>query len=143
MHSEKIFADLANRTARLAGSAPAFAACLALVGLWAAAGPLFQFSEAWQLTINTGTTIVTFLMVFLIQNTQNRDGLAVQTKLDELILTSSAENEFIGIESLTDSELKVLHARCATAAAHHDRLALIAKEELSSRMQTSAERLSN
>ncbi len=83
--------------------------------------------------INTGTTIVTFLMVFLIQNTQNRDSLAQQTKLDELILTSEAENKFIGIERLTDSERETLHARCAFAAAKHDRLALLAREEITTR----------
>ncbi|AYM66088.1 hypothetical protein At12D13_49360 (plasmid) [Agrobacterium fabrum] len=66
--------------------------------------------------INTGTTIITFLMVFLIQNTQNRDGAALQTKLDEIILSSDAENEFIGIEKLTDNELEALHPRCERAA---------------------------
>jgi low affinity Fe/Cu permease len=96
-------------------------------------GPAFHFSQTWQLVINTGTTIVTFLMVFLIQNTQNRDSLALQTKLDELILTSDAENEFIGIERLTDHELEALHARCAFAAKAHERLARRAKAEISTR----------
>ena len=141
MSIERTFARLASRTARLAGSARAFALCVAVVILWAATGPLFHFSEAWQLVINTGTTIVTFLMVFLIQNTQNRDGLALQTKLDELILTSDAENEFIGIERLTDVELEVLHARCAQAAARHDRLALQARAEMASRRRGSSNRL--
>jgi low affinity Fe/Cu permease len=76
----------------------------------------FGFSETWQLVINTGTTIITFLMVFLIQNTQNRDGAALQTKLDEIILSSDAENEFIGIEKLTDKELEALHLRCEKSA---------------------------
>ena len=79
-------------------------------------GPLFQFSETWQLVINTTTTIITFLMVFLIQNTQNRDGAALQTKLDELIRSSSAGDEFIGIEKLTDEQLAALHERCEAAA---------------------------
>ena len=83
-----------------------FIVCCAIVIVWAVTGPLFGFSDTWQLIINTGTTIVTFLMVFLIQNTQNRDGIAIQAKLDELIRASTAHNAFIGIEHLTDEELK-------------------------------------
>ncbi|WP_066684153.1 low affinity iron permease family protein [Caulobacter sp. CCH9-E1] len=114
---DKLFAKFANITARITGSPPAFLACVALVLVWAISGPFFGFSETWQLVINTGTTIVTFLMVFLIQNTQNRDGVALQTKLDELIrATTDAENEFIGIEKLTDKELEALHARCKARA---------------------------
>ncbi|MGH1557480.1 low affinity iron permease family protein [Caulobacter segnis] len=108
---DKLFAKFANITAKITGSPPAFLICVALVLVWAVSGPLFGFSETWQLVINTGTTIVTFLMVFLIQNTQNRDGIALQTKLDELIrATTEAENEFIGIEKLTDKEPRG-HAR--------------------------------
>jgi len=135
MDLERAFSTFATRTARIAGSPPAFAGCLLVVLAWAATGPIFGYSQTWQLVINTGTTIVTFLMVFLIQNTQNRDGLALQTKLDELILTSEAEDEFVGIERLTDRELEQLHARCARAAAVHQRLALRAREEISSRRQ--------
>jgi low affinity Fe/Cu permease len=114
---DKLFAKFANVTARITGSPPAFLVCVAVVLLWAVSGPLFGFSETWQLVINTGTTIITFLMVFLIQNTQNRDGVALQTKLDELIrATTDAENEFIGIEKLTDKELEVMHARCKARA---------------------------
>lgn len=113
---DKFFAKFANETARVAGSPAAFLACVVLVLVWAVSGPFFSFSETWQLVINTGTTIVTFLMVFLIQNTQNRDGAAVQTKLDELIRTSDAENEFMGIEKLTDKELEVLHTQCEQMA---------------------------
>ena len=109
---DKLFAKFANATARVSGSPPAFIACVAVVAVWAATGPIFKFSQTWQLVINTGTTIITFLMVFLIQNTQNRDGTAMQTKLDELILTSAAENQFIGIEKLTEKELEVMHAQC-------------------------------
>jgi len=109
---DKLFAQFANATARITGSPPAFILCVLLVLAWAVTGPIFKFSETWQLVINTGTTIITFLMVFLIQNTQNRDGEAVQTKLDELILTSSAEDDFVGIESLTEKELAAMHARC-------------------------------
>ena len=135
MNLDRLFSSFASRTARITGSAPAFAGCVVVIAAWAASGPAFDFSQTWQLVINTGTTIVTFLMVFLIQNTQNRDSLALQTKLDELILTSEAENEFIGIERLTDGELEKLHARCALAAVVHDRLALRAKEEIETRRQ--------
>jgi low affinity Fe/Cu permease len=114
---DKLFAKFANVTAKAAGSPPAFLICVALVVTWAVTGPLFGFSETWQLVINTGTTIITFLMVFLIQNTQNRDGVALQTKLDELIrATTDAENEFIGIEKLTDKELEAMHAHCKARA---------------------------
>lgn len=113
---DRIFGNFANAAARAAGSPVAFLTCVTAVVFWAASGPVFDFSEKWQLIINTGTTIVTFLMVFLIQNTQNRDGAALQTKLDELIRSSDAEDEFIGIEKLTDKELDELHARCEEAA---------------------------
>jgi low affinity Fe/Cu permease len=90
-----------------------FALSLILIVVWAVTGPLFGFSDTWQLVINTGTTIVTFLMVFLIQNTQNRDGAAIQAKLDELIRASAAQNRFIGIEGLAEEELDELRARLA------------------------------
>ena len=115
---EHLFAKFASATARATGSPIAFLLCLAVVVLWAVSGPFFGFSETWQLVINTGTTIVTFLMVFLIQNTQNRDGTALQTKLDELIRSSAAKNEFMGIEKLTDHELEALHAKCEESARH-------------------------
>jgi len=119
---DKLFAKFANVTARVTGSPAAFLICVALVLLWAVSGPVFKFSETWQLVINTGTTIITFLMVFLIQNTQNRDGLALQTKLDELIrATTEAEDDFIGIEKLTDKELEVMHAHCKQRADRHMR----------------------
>ena len=113
---EKQFTRFANATAKIAGSPGAFLLAVMLIFVWAVSGPLFGFSETWQLVINTGTTIITFLMVFLIQNTQNRDGYALQTKLDELIRSSNAENIFMGIEKLTDKELEELHARCETSA---------------------------
>jgi low affinity Fe/Cu permease len=104
------------------GQPIAFLLCVTAVVIWAASGPIFKFSETWQLVINTGTTIITFLMVFLIQNTQNRDGAALQAKLDELILASTAENQFIGIEKLTDKELANLHAHCVQQAKKHQQL---------------------
>lgn len=87
-----------------------------IILVWGAAGPYFQYSDTWQLVINTGTTIITFLMVFLIQNTQNRDTLAVQTKLDELIRTSNAQNRYVGIERLTEEELETLRRMCEKRA---------------------------
>ncbi|WP_189546082.1 low affinity iron permease family protein [Mesorhizobium sp. M2E.F.Ca.ET.209.01.1.1] len=118
---EKAFTWMANRVAHLAGLPWTFALCLLIVVIWAASGPIFGFSDTWQLVINTGTTIVTFLMVFLIQNTQNRDGAAIQAKLDELIRVSRAHNHFIGIEHLTESEVEEIRAKCEAAAKRHDR----------------------
>ena len=100
------FERLANRVSTAAGRPRAFLLALAIVVIWGLSGPLFHWSDTWQLVINTGTTIVTFLMVFLIQNAQNRDGAAIQAKLDELIrAVSHARNEFIGIEHLTEGDL--------------------------------------
>jgi len=87
-----------------------------VVLVWAITGPLFQYSDTWQLVINTGTTIVTFLMVFLIQNSQNRDSAAIQVKLDELIRVSTAHNSFVGIEHLTDDELEEIRTKCERRA---------------------------
>ncbi len=87
-----------------------------VVIVWAVTGPLFGYSDTWQLVINTGTTIVTFLMVFLIQNSQNRDGAAIQVKLDELIRVSAAHNSFVGIEHLTDDELEDIRTKCELRA---------------------------
>uniref|UniRef100_UPI00289D1354 low affinity iron permease family protein n=2 Tax=Brevundimonas TaxID=41275 RepID=UPI00289D1354 len=106
---EKLFNHLANATAKLAGRPWTFIVCLAVVLIWAVTGPVFKFNETWQLVINTGTTIVTFLMVFLIQNTQNRDAAAMHAKMDELIYAvKKADAGFIGIEHLTDKELAVI-----------------------------------
>ena len=106
------FTTVASATSRWTGRASAFLLCVLVVLVWAATGPLFHYSDTWQLVINTGTTIVTFLMVFLIQNTQNRDNAAIQAKLDELIRASKAKNEFIGIEHLSDAELDEILERC-------------------------------
>lgn len=106
---EKLFNHLANGTAKLAGRPWTFIVCLAVVLIWAVTGPVFRYSETWQLVINTGTTIVTFLMVFLIQNTQNRDAAAMHAKLDELVYAvKKADAAFIGIEHLTDKELAAI-----------------------------------
>ena len=103
---EKSFVRFATATSKLAGRSWTFVVCLAVVLAWAASGPLFGFSETWQLVINTGTTIVTFLMVFLIQNTQNRDGAAMHAKLDELIhAIAKADERFVGVEHLTAEDL--------------------------------------
>jgi low affinity Fe/Cu permease len=103
------FAHVAQRVAILTGHYQSFLIALLIIVVWAATGPLFRFSDTWQLVINTGTTIVTFLMVFLIQNTQNRDGLAMQLKLDELVrATEAADNAIIRAEDETDEELAQL-----------------------------------
>src|SRR5829696_7336426 len=112
----RLFTDVATAVAHATGKPLAFGACVLVVLVWAISGHFFGYSDTWQLIINTGTTIVTFLMVFLIQNTQNRDGAAIQTKLDELIRSSAAQNRYIGIEHLTEEELEDLRARCETRA---------------------------
>ena len=108
----KLFGDFANAIAHAAGRPLAFISACAIVALWAIAGPIFSFSDTWQLVINTGTTIVTFLMVFLIQNSQNRDNAAMQVKLDELVRVSKVKNMFVGIEHLTDDEIEELRRKC-------------------------------
>ncbi len=107
------FSVFAQATAQGSGHPAAFLAAVAVVLVWIVSGPLFHYSDTWQLVINTGTTIVTFLMVFLIQNTQNRDTMAVQLKLSELVLAmKGAENKFAAIEDLSDEELQELHEDC-------------------------------
>ena len=110
------FARFAKATARASGHAVTFGLAAVVILVWAATGPLFRFSDTWQLVINTGTTIVTFLMVFLIQNTQNRDSLAIHLKLDELIRAlSHARNHLIDLEELEDEELAALQEEFRTA----------------------------
>ena len=107
----KIFAKVAERVSHLAGTPWAFAAALSSIVLWAFLGPAFGFSDTWQLVINTATTIVTFLMVFLIQNTQNRDNKALHAKLDDLILmTAGADNALIEAEQLSEEEIDSLRS---------------------------------
>lgn len=104
------FATFAQKTSQWTGHPAAFLLAVAVVVVWIVTGPVFNYSDTWQLVINTGTTIVTFLMVFLIQNTQNRDMMSMQLKLSELVLAmKGAEDRFAVIEDLTDDELEELH----------------------------------
>src|SRR5438874_3078361 len=106
------FSRFARWAALMLGNPVAFMVAVVIIVVWAMTGPLFHFSDTWQLVINTGTTIVTFLMVFLIQNTQNRDSEAVQLKLDELIRSmQGAHNVLLDVEELTEQELDGLRAR--------------------------------
>lgn len=105
-----IFRKISHRIAYITGTAGAFTAALAIIIIWAITGPYFHFSDTWQLVINTSTTIVTFLMVFLIQNTQNRDSKEVQLKLDELLrAVKGARTGMVDLEDLSDDELEALH----------------------------------
>ena len=116
-HPGEWFGQFARAVAILAGKPVVFLLALAIVLVWAITGPMFGYSDTWQLVINTGTTIVTFLMVFLIQNTQNRDQLAMQIKLSELIFAMrGAENRLAAAEDMTDEELEALHADCKKRA---------------------------
>ena len=106
-----------------AGSSTAFAIALAVIAAWILTGPIFHYSDTWQLVINTGTTIVTFLMVFLIQRTQNKSALAVQLKLNEIVAAlDGASNRLVSVEDLSEEELSVLYT-------HYQRLAEMAKHD--------------
>ncbi|HVZ02245.1 MAG TPA: low affinity iron permease family protein [Dongiaceae bacterium] len=119
-----LFHCFANSTARAAGHPASFAAAVLVILAWAAMGPVFGYSDTWQLVINTGTTIVTFLMVFLIQNSQNREAKAVQLKLDEIIRAlEGAHNTLLNLEDLDEKELDAIHKRY-TALAERARQAL-------------------
>jgi low affinity Fe/Cu permease len=117
MNVGQAFAKVANAASRGAGRASTFAVAVAIVLTWAISGPMFGFSDTWQLVINTGTTIVTFLMVFLIQNSQNRDSAAIQVKLDEIIRTGQVRNSFVGIEHLAEDEIEELRRTSEAKAA--------------------------
>ena len=141
MDANRLFTRFANGTSKVAGRPVAFIICITVVAGWAISGPMFGFSDTWQLLINTSTTIITFLMVFLIQNTQNRDNAALQAKLDELIRVGDSDNKFIGIEHLTDQELEVILEECERAAkelhtelrkkrSHHKQPTKTANEEI-------------
>lgn len=123
---KELFRKISVKISNFVGTAGAFMLALSVVVVWGLTGSFFNYSDTWQLVINTGTTIVTFLMVFLIQNTQNRDSKALHLKLDELIRASSARNTFVDLESLTDEELvaideqfKKLHANQKPDPAMH------------------------
>jgi low affinity Fe/Cu permease len=108
---DRIFTLIASRIANFAGQPLAFIVALMVIVIWGASGPIFQYSDTWQLVVNTATTIVTFLVVFLIQNSQNRDAAAMQAKLDELIRAiRDARGQFIGIEHLTDREIEKIRS---------------------------------
>ncbi|ANL34003.1 MULTISPECIES: low affinity iron permease family protein [Rhizobium] len=117
-NKSNFFSSFATTVAELSGRPFTFVAALMLVLVWAVSGPFFDYSETWQLVINTTTTIITFLMVFVLQNSQNRDGKALQAKLDELILTSQAANKFVGIEKLDEGELREMSKTLAEKAEH-------------------------
>jgi low affinity Fe/Cu permease len=118
-------AQFATAATTWTGSTTAFVTAVAIIVVWGVTGPLFHYSDTWQLVINTGTTIVTFLMVFLIQRTQNKDSLAIQLKLNELVAAmEGASNRLIAVEDLDEQELRVLRI-------HYQRLAEMAKRERS------------
>ena len=118
---DRLFTAIATRIAAVAGQPLTFITAFTLIVIWGVTGPLFGYSDTWQLVINTATTIVTFLMVFLIQNSQNRDAAAMQAKLDELLRAlKDARIQFIGIEHLTDRQIEDLRAALEREAGRAD-----------------------
>ena len=113
---KEIFSKFAAGCAHVAGYPMSFGLSLLLIAVWGLLGPTFHYSDTWQLVANTATSLITFLMVFLIQSSQNRDGAAIQAKLDELIRAGDAENRFVGIDLLTEDEVNQLRATCAARA---------------------------
>jgi low affinity Fe/Cu permease len=112
MSMTEVFSRFSHKASHISGRPATFVLALLLIAAWAVSGPLFNFSETWQLVVNTATTIITFLMVFVLQNTQERDGEAVQAKLDELIYAvRGADNRFVAAEKLSDRELHALRER--------------------------------
>ena len=133
------FRKFASKVSEVTGSAWAFLAAVAIVVAWAVTGPLFHFSEVWQLVINTGTTIITFLMVFLIQNTQNRDSKAIHLKLDELLRANeTARSAMIDLEHLSDEELKRIQAQFARLREEADDVLEEAEDEVEDRQRERA-----
>ncbi|WP_343706659.1 low affinity iron permease family protein [Flavobacterium sp.] len=108
-HKSSAFEKFATKVSKAAGSTPAFIGAFTLIVAWAASGPIFDYSETWQLVINTGTTIITFLMVFLIQKAQNKDSLAIQLKLNELVASNDlSSNSLVDIENMTEDEMIII-----------------------------------
>lgn len=136
-NKSNFFSSFATAVAELSGRPFTFVAALTLVLVWAVSGPYFDYSETWQLVINTTTTIITFLMVFVLQNSQNRDGKALQAKLDELILTSQAANKFVGIEKLDEGELREMSKTLSEKAERMEERAEEKSEEKSGAEATS------
>lgn len=133
---QEVFRKFAHGASAAVGSAWAFLLALAVLVVWGVTGPLFGFSDTWQLIINTGTTIVTFLMVFLIQNTQNRDAKAIHLKLDELIRAmTGARNQLVDLESLSDKELARLQKEFHELHAHYEGRAQWITEEVHRRTE--------
>ena len=106
MSSSEFFVKSASTVARASGTAPSFIIAILTVVVWLGTGPVFHYSDTWQLVMNTWTNVVTFLMVFLIQNSQNRDSGAIQVKLDELIRVSKGRNSLVGVENLTSAQIE-------------------------------------
>jgi len=120
----QLLENFSHKVTQASGTSSAFIIALLVVIIWLLTGPLFQFSDTWQLVINTGTTIVTFLMVFLIQRTQNKDALAIHLKLNEIVAAlEGASNRLIDVEDLTEDEIKTLHK-------HYRRLVEMAKKDI-------------
>lgn len=118
----EVFRKLAAKVSLVAGSPASFVLALGIIVIWVVSGPNFNFSDTWQLVINTGTTIVTFLMVFLIQNTQNRDSKAMQIKLDELLRgVKGARTGLVNIEDLPDDQLEQLHEQFRNLHEHYSK----------------------
>ena len=121
MKTSSWFTRFAKKTAQLSGRPMTFCLAVAVIAVWLVTGPMFDYSDTWQLIINTGTTIITFLMVFLIQNTQNRDTAAIQVKLDELIRVTEGHNALMDLEELEEAELEAFRRK-------YERLAAKARE---------------
>ena len=120
---KNFFEDFSTRVTKAAGSTAAFTIAMLLIIIWAISGPFFHFSETWQLVINTGTTIITFLMVFLIQKSQNKDSLAIQLKLNELVAAHEfASNRLVDVENMSEEELRIIQK-------YYSKLSVITSQE--------------